>query len=56
MTDELREAESFKNSMEHLKTEVDNLQKDLEKSVPFFSSRYKVFFPPCNYSPHPDCV
>ena len=42
VTDDLREAGSFKSAMENLKFELDNLQKDLRNSVPFFSSRYKV--------------
>ena len=42
MTDDLREAESYQNAMADLKTELDNLQKELENSVPFFSARYKV--------------
>lgn len=42
VTDELREAGSFKNAMVKLRSEMDNLQKELRNSVPFFSSRYKV--------------
>ena len=42
VTDDLRDAGSFKNAMEKLKSEMDNLQKELKNSVPFFSSRYKV--------------
>ena len=42
VTEDLREAGSFKNAMDTLKSEMDNLQKDLRNSVPFFSSRYKV--------------
>ena len=42
ITDDVREARSFKNAMENLKSQLDNLQKDLNNSVPFFSSRYKV--------------
>lgn len=41
VTDELRKAESFKRSYEKIKTELDNIQKDLYRSVPFFSTRYK---------------
>ncbi|XP_067020489.1 uncharacterized protein [Acropora muricata] len=41
VTDELREEDSFKNALKNLRTELDNLQTDLRKSVPFFSSRYK---------------
>ena len=44
VTDELRQAESFKKSCEKMKTELDNLQKDMYRSVPFFSTRYKVGF------------
>lgn len=42
VTEDLRDADSFKNAMEKLQSEMDNLQKDLQNSVPFFSSRYKV--------------
>lgn len=45
VTDELREEDSFKNALKNLRTELDNLQTDLRKSVPFFSSRYKVTRP-----------
>ena len=44
VTDELRQAESFKKSYEKMKTELDNLQKDMYRSVPFFSTRHKVGF------------
>ena len=42
VTNDLRDAGSFNNAMEKLKSEMDNLQKELKNSVPFFSSRYKV--------------
>lgn len=42
MTDELREADAFKASMDQLKTEMEALQKKMMNSVPFYSSRYKV--------------
>ncbi|KAJ7389686.1 hypothetical protein OS493_029578 [Desmophyllum pertusum] len=41
VTDDLREAGSFQNTMNNLRSEMDNLQKELMNSVPFFSSRYK---------------
>lgn len=42
VTDHIREAGSFNFAMEKLKTEMEKLQAELKKSVPFFSSRYKV--------------
>ena len=42
MTDELREAKSFQMSLSRMKTELDKMQQELHKSVPFFSTRYKV--------------
>lgn len=42
VTDQVREAQSFKKSMERMKLELDEMRKDLQKSVPFFSTRYKV--------------
>ena len=42
VTAELREAGSFQNAMQKLKSEMDSLQTELQNSVPFFSSRYKV--------------
>ena len=42
MTDELRKAEAFKDSMDKLKTEMEALQNKMMNSVPFYSSRYKV--------------
>ncbi|KAL9973865.1 hypothetical protein ACROYT_G020371 [Oculina patagonica] len=41
VTDELRQATSFKVSYLRMKTELERMQKDLHKSVPFFSTRYK---------------
>ncbi|XP_068716270.1 uncharacterized protein [Montipora foliosa] len=41
VTNELRSQGSFKKALKNLKTELDNLQRDLGNSVPFFSSRYK---------------
>ncbi|KAL9973863.1 hypothetical protein ACROYT_G020369 [Oculina patagonica] len=41
VTDELREADAFKASMDHLKKEMEVLQKKMMNSVPFYSSRYK---------------
>lgn len=41
VTDELREAPSFKISMDRMEKELDKMQRDLHKSVPFFSTRYK---------------
>ena len=42
VTDELREAKSFQISLSRMKTELDKMQQELHKSVPFFSTRYKV--------------
>ena len=43
VTDELRQVLSqFKTSLARMKKELNNMQKDLHKSVPFFSTRYKV--------------
>ena len=42
MTDEVEEARSFKLSMRKMEKELDKMQSDLYKSVPFFSTRYKV--------------
>ena len=42
VTDELREADAYQASMDHLKTELELLQKHMQNSVPFYSSRYKV--------------
>lgn len=41
VTDELREADAYQASMDHLKTELELLQKHMQNSVPFYSSRYK---------------
>ena len=49
VTDQLREAGSFNFAMERLKTEMEKLQAELKKSVPFFSSRYKVNTSRINY-------
>lgn len=42
VTDELREADAFQDSMKKLKTEMEALQNQMMNSVPFYSSRYKV--------------
>ena len=42
VTDDLRGKAAFKDSLQTLRSELEQLQKDLSKSVPFFSSRYKV--------------
>lgn len=42
VTDELRKAEAFQDSMDKLKTEMEALQNKMMNSVPFYSSRYKV--------------
>ena len=42
VTDDLRNKEAFKDALQTLRSELEGLQKDLSKSVPFFSSRYKV--------------
>ena len=42
VTDEVKESETYQNSMAKLKKELRTMQTQLEKSVPFFSSRYKV--------------
>ena len=42
VTDDLRSKGAFKDSLQTLRSELEQLQKDLSKSVPFFSSRYKV--------------
>ena len=42
VTDELRNAKSFQISLSRMKTELDKMQGELHKSVPFFSTRYKV--------------
>lgn len=42
MTDDVEEAWSFKLSVRKMEEELDKMQTDLYKSVPFFSTRYKV--------------
>lgn len=42
VTDELRDTQAFKASMNKLKTEMEELQNKMMNSVPFYSSRYKV--------------
>ena len=42
VTDELRKAQAFQDSMDTLKTEMEALQNKMMNSVPFHSSRYKV--------------
>lgn len=42
MTDEVEEEWSFKLSVRKMEEELDKMQTDLYKSVPFFSTRYKV--------------
>ena len=42
VTDDLRNKGAFKDALQTLRSELEELQKDLSKSVPFFSSRYKV--------------
>ena len=42
VTDDLRGKQAFKDSLQTLRSELEQLQKDLSKSVPFYSSRYKV--------------
>lgn len=41
VTDELRDTQAFKASMNKLKTEMEELQNKMMNSVPFYSSRYK---------------
>ena len=42
MTDEVRQAPSFQLSKLKMEFELKKMQNDLHKSVPFFSTRYKV--------------
>ena len=42
VTDELRDAEAYQVAMDKLKTEMKTLQKEMQNSVPFYSTRYKV--------------
>lgn len=45
VTDELREAEAYQSARDKLKTEMEILQREMQNSVPFYSSRYKVINP-----------
>ena len=42
VTDEVRQAPSFQLSKSKMEFELKKMQKELHKSVPFFSTRYKV--------------
>ena len=42
MTKEVEEALSFKQARLKTEEELDKIQQDMYKSVPFFSTRYKV--------------
>ena len=42
MTEEVEEALSFKEAKLKMENELDKIQQDMCKSVPFFSTRYKV--------------
>ena len=42
MTEEVEEALSFKEAKLKMEKELDKIQQDMYKSVPFFSTRYKV--------------
>ena len=42
MTDEVRQAPSFQLSKSKMEFELKKMQNELHKSVPFFSTRYKV--------------
>ena len=42
VTREVKDTESYKKTVEFLRKEVVKMQEQLMKSVPFFSSRYKV--------------
>ena len=42
MTDDLREAEAYQASKDKLQTELELLQRQMQNSVPFYSTRYKV--------------
>ena len=42
MTEEVKEAKSFKQARHKMEEELDKIQQDMYKSVPFFSTRYKV--------------
>ena len=42
MTDDLREAEAYQASKDKLQRELELLQRQMQNSVPFYSTRYKV--------------
>ena len=42
MTEEVEEALSFKQARLKMEVELEKIQQDMYKSVPFFSTRYKV--------------
>ena len=42
MTEEVEEALSFKQARLKMEEELDKIQQDMYRSVPFFSTRYKV--------------
>ena len=42
VTDDLRNKGAYKDALQTLRSELEQLQKYLSKSVPFYSSRYKV--------------
>ena len=42
VTDDLREAEAYQASKDKLQTELELLQRQMQNSVPFYSTRYKV--------------
>ncbi|CAH3028791.1 unnamed protein product, partial [Porites evermanni] len=41
VTEEVKEAKSFKQARHKMEEELDKIQQDMYKSVPFFSTRYK---------------
>ena len=42
VTDEMKNEATYKHTVEDMKRELSNMQRDLERCVPFFSVRYKV--------------
>ena len=42
VTEEVEEALSFKEAKLKMEKELDKIQQDMYKSVPFFSTRYKI--------------
>ena len=42
VTDEMKQGKTYQESVKELKKELTSMTKELQRSVPFFSSRYKV--------------